>query len=126
MKKLILSLGLASLIFANDGAILLEQNGCMSCHNIYGPNKAPAFMGISRRNLNFYSYDKAKEKIINSIKNGSSGQYRYFVDAQMPSFPNISNQDLDKIATYILNLSNNMPKGHNGRGGMHGRGRMWR
>jgi cytochrome c551/c552 len=118
MKKLVLSLGLASLIFANDGAVLVEQNECKSCHNIYGSNKAPGFMGISRRNLNFYPYDKVKENIINSIKNGSSGKYRYFSDTQMPSFSNLSNKDLDKIATYILNLSNDMPRRY-GRGGIH-------
>ncbi len=124
MKKIVLFLGVVGVfgsLFAADAQTLLEQNGCMACHNIMGKKTAPAFMGVARRNLRFEGAN-AKANIINSIKNGSKGKYRYFTNTQMPPFPNISATDLDTIATYILSLK--PPKGaRRGQGGGMGGGR---
>ena len=116
MIKRVLALGMVgvfSSVFAADAQTLLGQNGCMACHNIMGKKTAPAFMGVARRNLRFEGAN-AKTNIINSIKNGSKGKYRYFQDAQMPPFSNISNGDLDTIADYILSLGNK--RGMRGQG----------
>ncbi|MFK5881393.1 MAG: cytochrome c [Sulfurospirillum sp.] len=123
MKKIVLVLGvvgLFSMVFAADAQTLLKQNGCMVCHNIMGKKTAPAFMGVARRNIRFEGVN-AKANIINSIKHGSKGKYRYFPDAQMPPFPNISDEDLNTIATYILSLNSNRQRGmRKGKGSQKG------
>ncbi len=127
MKKAVLALGIIgifSMVFATDAQTLLNQNGCMACHNIMGQKTAPAFMGVARKNLRRNSYADAKENIINSIKNGSKGKYRYFPDAQMLPFPSISNGDLDTIADYILSLGNK--RGMRGQGMRGGNSNMGR
>ena len=113
MKKIVLSLMLTSGLFATDATTILNSNGCMSCHNIMGRKDAPAFMGIARRNIRFEGAN-AKANIINSIKNGSKNRYRNFINTQMPPFSNLSEDDLDTIATYILSL--NTQRGMGGRG----------
>ena len=102
MKKLILTLLLASAtLLASSGEELTKHNGCMECHNIMGKKAAPAFMGTAKKNLKWYG-DEAKANIIKSIKNGSKGKYRQFADTEMPAYSNISESDLDTIATWIL------------------------
>ena len=128
MKKIVLALGVIGLFsgaFATDAQTLLNQNGCMSCHNVMGRKSAPAFMGVARRNLRQNSYQTAKRNIENSIKNGSQGKYRYFTDTQMPPFANLSSDDLDTIATYILSLKSSRGNGKGrGKGMGGGRGMM--
>lgn len=102
MKKIILTIILSStVVFASSGEELLQQYGCMECHNIIGKKSAPAFMGTAKKNLKWYG-DQAKNNIIKSIKNGSKGKYRQFMDTQMPAYNNISNDDLNIIASWIL------------------------
>ncbi len=120
MKKIVLALGIVgvfSAIFATDAQTLLNQNGCMACHNIMGKKTAPAFMGVARRNMRFEGTN-AKANIINSIKNGSKGKYRNFTNVQMPPYSNLSDSDLDTMATYILSLNNQ--RGMRGQGGKRG------
>ena len=102
MKKLILTILVASsVLLANSGEELIKQNGCMECHNIMGKKDAPAFMGTAKKNLKWYG-NEAKANIIKGIKNGSKGKYRQFADTQMPAYSNISENDLDTIASWIL------------------------
>ncbi len=122
MKKIILALGVVGLLssssFATDATTILNNNGCMSCHNIMGKKDAPAFMGVARRNMRFEGTN-AKANIINSIKNGSKGTYRNFTNNEMPPYPNLSDSDLNTIADYILTLNNK--RGMKGKGkGMMG------
>ncbi len=102
MKKLILTTLLASsILLASSGEELTKQNGCMECHNIMGKKAAPAFMGTAKKNLKWYG-DEAKANIIKGIKSGSKGKYRQFSDTEMPAYSNISESDLDTIASWIL------------------------
>ena len=102
MKKLILTMLLTSgVLFANSGEELTKQNGCMECHNIMGKKVAPAFMGTAKKNLKWHG-NEAKANIIKGIKNGSKGKYRQFADTEMPAYSNISDSDLDTIASWIL------------------------
>ena len=102
MKKLISTTLLATtILLANSGEELTKQNGCMECHNIMGKKAAPAFMGTAKKNLKWYG-NEAKANIVKSIKNGSKGKYRQFADTEMPAYSNISESDLDTIASWIL------------------------
>jgi len=111
MKKIILTLSLVAVVatsslFADSAKEIIEKNGCMSCHNIMGMKDAPPFAGISWRSSRLGS--DAKETLKHSIKNGSQGKYPMFSNTKMPAFSNISEKDLDTLATWILSQSSNM------------------
>lgn len=123
-KKVIIGLGLIAFIsnssFAKDSAeVLISKNGCMACHNVMGMKDAPPFAGIAWRNLRWSNNPKAT--IINSIKNGSHGKYPMFSNTKMPSFNNLSKEELNVLATWIISQSsNNMMRCGSGRCGMSG------
>ena len=101
MKTLLLVIAFALSLFADSGNNLVKNNGCMSCHNIMGKKLAPAFMGIARKNIKWYGND-AKTHIVKSIKNGSQGKYRHFINSSMPSFNYLSDSDCSTLANWIL------------------------
>ena len=120
MKKLIFTLAMvigvmSSSVYAGDSAEnIIAKNNCMSCHNIMGMKAAPPFAGIAYRNTRWGS--NAKESIMNSIKNGSSGKYPMFANTKMPSFSNLTQNELSTVADWILSQASNM--GTMGRCGM--------
>ena len=101
MKKLVSLAIVAVSLFASDGYELIKQNGCLSCHAIASRKAAPAFAGIAFRNTRFEGAN-AKNVIMNTIKNGSSGKYPRFSDSAMPPYKNLSDEELSKIADFIL------------------------
>ena len=111
MKKVIITMSLTTLLatfaVATDSAkVLIEKNGCMSCHNIMGMKKAPPFAGISWRNSR--ASESAKAILKNSIKNGSHGKYPMFSKTKMPAFSHLSDKELDTLAKWVLSQSQNM------------------
>ncbi len=101
MKKVVLTLLLASGVVFASGEQLAQSNGCLDCHNIMGKKLAPAFMGVARKNIQWFGAD-AKSKIVASIKNGSKGKYRQFSDTEMPAYGHLSSEDVTAIASWIL------------------------
>ena len=111
MKKALIALSVtimtSTFVFATDSAkVLVEKNGCMSCHNIMGMKDAPPFAGISWRNSRAGASAKAILK--NSIKNGSHGKYPMFSKIKMPAFSHLNDQELDTLAGWVLTQSQNM------------------
>ena len=129
MKKIIftlITLGLlSSSLLAKNVETLLEENKCMSCHDIMGMKSAPPFWGIVRMNSNWFG--TSKSSIINSIKNGSQGKYPMFSNTKMPSFKNLSEKELNTLADWIISQRssgmhrNKMHNGHMGNGHMNNR-----
>ena len=114
MKKIIFFIGivlLATSANSEDAKELIEENNCMSCHNKIGPKNAPSFAGIARRNIRLHGFENAKIKIKNSIANGSRGKYMRFSNTNMPPYINLTEEDLDKIAEYILSFEDIFYKG---------------
>lgn len=104
MKKLLLSALVSfTIMYANSVPSVVEQNGCTSCHNVMGKNQAPGFTGIAKKNKRQFS-NIAKNKIEQSIKNGSMGQYRKFIGKDMPSYSYLTKDELEEISTWILSL----------------------
>ena len=101
MKKVVLTLLLTSGVVFASGEQLVQSNGCMDCHNIMGKKLAPAFMGVARKNIQWFGND-AKSKIIESIKNGSKGKYPQFSSSEMPAYGHLSGEEIDTIASWIL------------------------
>jgi cytochrome c551/c552 len=116
MRKSILALSLiSSILFASEE--LASTNGCLECHKITYGEVAPAFAGIAKKNLRFNDRSMAKEIIIDSIKNGSSGKYRRFSSTTMPNFSHFNESELDSLAEWILSLES-LAKSKNFGGGM--------
>jgi len=102
MKKIIIvGLALCSFVYAQTGEEIAKENGCFNCHQMARKDVAPAFLGTARRNLRLDS-ENAKGLMANAIKNGSHGKYKNFVSSKMPSFPNLTDTQVDTLATWIL------------------------
>ncbi len=102
MRKIVFFMAIFTIsLFASEAEDILKKNDCMSCHNIVGKKTAPAFMGTARKNVKWYG-SEAKTHMIYSVKNGSKGRYRNFLNTKMPSHENISNKDLNIVIDWIL------------------------
>ena len=132
MKKIIATLSITVMMatsgFAADSdsaKVLIEKNGCMSCHNIMGMKAAPPFSGISWRNSRGGA--SAKSTLKHSIKNGSHGKYPMFSNTKMPAFSHLSDKELDTLATWVLAQSKNMKCGQGkcGSSSMKNRSKGW-
>jgi len=102
----------SSLLFAQSAQEIMKQNGCFNCHAIASKKAAPAFAGIGKWNKMFEGAN-AKSTIINSIKNGSNGNYPKFANSAMPPYPNLTQEQLNTLADFILEQSSKAKK-HNG------------
>ncbi len=106
IKRLILTtVATSTILFASSTEDFVKLNGCMECHNIMGQKQAPAFKGVAKKNTKLFGSD-AKVNIINGIKNGSQGKYRKFKHTSMPEYNYFTANELDKIATWILEQYN--------------------
>lgn len=84
---------------------MMARLGCNGCHGVdlAGTNQAPSLVNIKE--------NWSKDKLINYLRNPESFMdgdrfkaYRQkYPGAMMPSFNNISVQELGKIAEYLLN-----------------------
>jgi len=122
VKKVILtSLALSGLLWSQSVQEIITANSCMTCHAISSKKNAPAFAGIARRNQ-MQNGSNAKEIIMYTIKNGSSGKYQKFTNTVMPSYANLSAEELELLADYILAQASKAQGKHHGHGGGHGEG----
>jgi len=78
------------------GKKLALKYKCLGCHRVDKKIIGPSFKDVAKK------YPHAKEKIINSIVNGSKEQWKSSNGAIMPPFKNIENKDLQTLSTWIL------------------------
>ena len=75
----------------------VRANGCFSCHSVSEKIVGPSFQSISSK----YAGDKdAAASLVQSIRNGSIGKWGS--RAAMPPNSAISNEDLNKLAKWVL------------------------
>ncbi|MEW6195718.1 MAG: cytochrome c [Bacteroidota bacterium] len=87
-----------------DGAALIKQNGCTTCHgqDLNGTKMAPALVSIKEH--------WTRDGLLNYLRNPSaySGDSRFdeyrqkYKGIVMPSYGNLDVKDLGKIAEYLL------------------------
>jgi cytochrome c551/c552 len=79
-----------------DATTLLENNACLSCHAIDHKLVGPAYHDVAAK----YANDpQALTKLTSSIQHGGSGKWG---DIPMPPFAQLSNDELNSLATFIL------------------------
>ena len=87
-------------VHAEDTAAMTDfarGNGCFSCHSASEKIVGPSFQSISSK----YAGDKdAVPALVQSIKNGSIGKWSSRI--AMPPHQNIANEDLTKLAKWVL------------------------
>jgi len=78
---------------------VIEEQKCNNCHNIDKDQVAPSYKMIAAR----YTKDD-KEKLIQSIKNGSKGTWENKVLPMPPYNNKIDNKDIEGMVDWILGL----------------------
>ncbi|MGJ7518022.1 c-type cytochrome [Pseudomonas baetica] len=80
-----------------DATALLQNNSCLSCHAIDHKVVGPAYRDVAAK----YAKDpQALAKVTASIQHGGSGKWG---DIPMPPFAQLNPDDLQSLATFILN-----------------------
>ena len=102
-------IAITSILSAQNAEKILKANNCFSCHDVSKVKKAPSFKKIAKKNQKKYGV-QAQEKMMKSLLNGSRGQYRYYADTSMPAYKNLSNGDLVRVTTWILNTNKGKKK----------------
>ncbi len=78
------------------GEKIALKHKCLGCHKVDKKIVGPSFSDISKK------YKNSKEKIIESIKNGSKNSWENSNGAVMPSFKQISDEELKVLSDWIL------------------------
>ncbi len=79
---------------------VIEQQRCSNCHDIEQDKIAPSFKMIANR------YDsKDRERLIQSIKEGTKGQWEN-KKLPMPPFKKMTDKDIEGMVDWILELKN--------------------
>lgn len=77
---------------------LAKASGCLSCHAVDEKIVGPAYSKVAAK----YSDDKdAAASLAQSIRNGSQGKWGRI---PMPSHGNMSQEDIDVLAKWVLTL----------------------
>jgi len=79
-----------------DAMVLLQNNGCLSCHAIDHKVVGPAYHDVA---VKYTSDPQALAKVMSSIQQGGSGKWG---EIPMPPFAQLSQDDLQTLSTYIL------------------------
>ena len=103
MKKFVSSL-IIILVFithnglANDAKKLIKKNGCLACHSVKLKVLGPSFIDIANK----YENNISNQQILaQKIKKGGSGNWG---NIPMMSHPNITNDELELMMRWILDL----------------------
>jgi cytochrome c len=84
--------------FANDAKKLIKKNGCLACHSVKLKVLGPSFIDIANK----YENNISNQQILaQKIKKGGSGNWG---NIPMMSHPNITNDELNLMVRWILDL----------------------
>ena len=103
MKKIVSSL-IIFLVFAannglaNDAKKLIKKNGCLACHSVKLKVLGPSFIDIANKYENNINNQQI---LVQKVKKGGSGNWGKI---PMMSHPNITNEELNLMVRWILNL----------------------
>ena len=107
MNKLMMTAASAALLLLSGAAsaddqaaamALAQKNACLSCHGVDKKIVGPAYKDVAKK----YAGDKgAKAHLMAKVKAGGKGVWG---EIPMPTNPQVSAADLDKIVTWILSL----------------------
>ena len=100
---LMVSLSLTSLVQAQDGKALFNQK-CASCHAIDKNLVGPALKGVEDRwddKAMLYDWVRNSAAVIKKGYPRAVAVYNEYNKVQMTAFPELKNEDIDAILSYI-------------------------
>ena len=103
MKKIVSSL-IIFLVFAannglaNDAKKLIKKNGCLACHSVKLKVLGPSFIDIANKYENNINNQQILAQKIKKCGSGNWGKI------PMMPHPNITNEELNLMVRWILNL----------------------
>ena len=80
----------------DPGERLVRKYGCLSCHGINQKKMGPSFQALALR------YKDDSEQIRKSIQFGSQKRWPESRSAKMPSFKQLTNEELDTVVKWIM------------------------
>ena len=102
MKSLLFALAATVLpglaLAADPGLELAQKKNCLACHALDKKIVGPAYKDVAKK----YAGDKgAKAHLVAKVKAGGKGVWGQI---PMPPNPQVSNEDAEKIVSWILTL----------------------
>jgi len=94
----------ASVLHAT-GKELVEAGTCLSCHQLDGPSIGPSYMAVANK---YDGEQDAQSYLAGKIREGGSGVWG---DAMMPPHVQLSEEEVDQMAAYILSLAKETESG---------------
>lgn len=85
-------------VVLDEGLALILKSDCNNCHKDVLAVGGPAYADIAARHKGDH---EALEKIMEAIRLGGSG---YWGAIPMPAHPDLKNEEIEKMAKYILTL----------------------
>ena len=106
MKSIVFALGVAA--FAVSGSALADldlakKSGCLACHGVDKKIVGPSWKDVGAK----YKGDAgAKAMLIEKVKKGGKGNWTSVTGgAPMPPYsPRVSDENIDKLVTFVLSL----------------------
>lgn len=94
--------GMAGMAAAQDlaGQALARSSNCLACHQIDSKRVGPAFKLVAER---FAGEDGAADYLAATIRSGGRGRWGA---VPMPAQPQVSPEDAQRLAAWILSLAN--------------------
>jgi len=86
---------------AEDAQVAMDmakQNGCLSCHSLTEKIVGPAYYKVADK---YKDESDAASSLVQSIKYGSKGKWGRI---PMPPHPDLSDEDLHKLARWVLSI----------------------
>lgn len=99
LEKINPQMGHAQITSFNEGKSLMEASDCKTCHQINGKSIGPAYLAVAKK---YKDDNAATERLITKIIEGGGGVWG---EPEMSAHPQLPREDVAKIVTYILSLS---------------------
>ena len=106
MKFTVLASGIAALLFSSVTLAdlgLARKSGCLACHSVEKKIVGPAWKDVANR---YKGKADAKALLITKVKKGGKGNWSDVVGtAAMPPYsPRVSDENIEKLVDFIMNL----------------------
>lgn len=81
---------------AKKAQALAKSNGCMACHAVDAKLVGPSYKSVAEK---YHDVKDAQAVLMKKIKDGGSGVWG---PIPMPPHPNLSDEDLETLADWVL------------------------
>lgn len=100
---------LLGLALAQSGPVVYQQN-CVFCHGETGQGRVGAFPPLAGHSPALVALEQGRNQLINTLLYGMQGQIRArgnIYNGVMPSFGQLSNEQLANVLNHVLTAWNN-------------------